>query len=99
MPIQELAYLLKIPRCYQSYGWFYLVSSNCNDGTSFLCGSSKCIPWSFVCDGIAECPDGGDEDGCEFPKTCQQWWDAGYHVSGIYKIRKLFISNSIFLDQ
>ena len=65
-----------------------IVESNCNDKTGFLCSSTDCIPHSFVCDGIPDCISGRDEMNCNFPDSCQAWWNAGYHESGMYNIRK-----------
>ena len=36
---------------------------------------------------------GRDEQDCPSPESCQAWWDAGYHDSGVYNIRKL-LSNA-----
>ena len=37
--------------------------------------------------------DGEDEQGCTLPNSCQEWWDAGYHNSGVYTICE-FINNA-----
>ena len=39
----------------------------------------------FVCDGIPDCWDSQDEMGCNKLNSCQDWWSAGYNVSGIYE--------------
>ena len=75
---------------------FFVVSSNCNDGNSFRCGFTHCIPKSFLCDGIADCAGREDEDNCQYPNTCQEWWKAGYHNSGVYDIRMSTISFIIY---
>ena len=46
----------------------------------------------YKCDGVADCVDRSDERSCQFPRTCQEWWYAGYQESGVYNICKcLFI--------
>ena len=64
---------------------FPSVFDNCNSGTSFLCGSTKCIPLMFVCDGISDCWDSQDEMSCNKLNSCEDWWAAGYSISGIYQ--------------
>ena len=41
----------------------YCESHECPD--AFKCDGSYCIPVHMVCDGIADCPDGEDETGCD----------------------------------
>ena len=57
----------------------------------FLCSSTEFIPIEFVCDGISDCVYGRDEQDFPLPDSCQVWWNAGYHDSGVYKIRKLYL--------
>ena len=68
-----------------------LVATNCNNGNSFRCGPDRCIPKVFKCDGMIDCLNGEDEVGCQFPNSCQEWWDAGYHENGIYPMSKCFM--------
>lgn len=42
--------------------------ANCPED-QFECSSGFCIPYSYSCDGVAECPDGSDED----EKYCGKW--------------------------
>lgn len=35
----------------------------------FDCGEGTCIERDLVCNGVADCPDGIDEDGCIEPPT------------------------------
>ena len=53
---------------------------------SFPCSSSQCISFSYVCDGVQDCWNGQDELNCQFPKSCSDWWDAGYQNNGVYNI-------------
>ena len=68
-----------------------VVAINCNNGNSFRCGPDRCIPKVFKCDGIVDCFNGEDEVGCQFPSSCQEWWDAGYHENGMYAMSKCFM--------
>ena len=44
---------------------FVLVKQDCNpDRYRFLCNNSRCIRYSYRCDGRAQCSDGSDEDKC-----------------------------------
>ena len=64
----------------------FLADDNCNFGNSFLCNELKCIPFEFVCDGVADCISGEDELDCQLPNSCKAWWNAGYQESGLYHI-------------
>ena len=61
---------------------------DCNNGTSFLCRDRKCIPSTLVCDGVSDCDAGDDEEKCQLPSTCWEWWNAGYTSNGQFKVRK-----------
>ena len=65
-----------------------VVETECNNGASFLCDDTKCIPNSKLCDGMLDCENGQDELNCAIPKTCQEWWNAGYVTSGTYTVRE-----------
>ena len=67
---------------------FSFISGSCNPMTALSCGDYTCIPLPYQCDGTPHCLSGDDEKNCMEPTTCQEWWNAGYRQSGVYKIRK-----------
>ena len=75
----------------------FIVNTLCNQGKSFLCGGSYCIPKELVCDGVTDCPGGIDEADCYQPKSCMEWWNAGYKENGFFKIGIVQILKYMFL--
>ncbi|XP_060569363.1 LDL receptor repeat-containing protein egg-1-like [Ruditapes philippinarum] len=59
----------------------------CKEGT-FHCDLVRCIPSRLVCDTYADCKDGDDEKSCGQPRhsSCENWWNAGYRNTGIYRL-------------
>ena len=53
---------------------------------SFPCSSTKCISFTYVCDGVQDCWNGQDELNCQFPQSCSAWWNAGYQNNDVYDI-------------
>ena len=66
----------------------FSVSACSDEGNSFMCDFTKCIPKIFVCDGFADCTDSRDEIECLHvtPRTCGDWWAAGFRQSGTYTV-------------
>lgn len=88
MLLQYYYHVIRVMDSKLRISWICSISAttNCNDENSFLCGLTKCIPSSFVCDGLVDCPGGRDEENCPSPNSCQEFWNAGYEDSGEYRI-------------
>lgn len=69
---------------------------SCNGGRGFNCGDSNCVTWSEYCDNVINCETENDEEDC-LPKTCVDWWNAGYRNKRTDKIREQFMQISVYL--
>ena len=71
------------------YEYLFIVSvENSCFKRSFPCSSFQCISFSYVCDGVQDCWNGQDELNCQFPQSCNAWWNAGYQTNDVYNIGK-----------
>ena len=75
----------------------FIVTTLCNQGTAFLCGGFYCIPKALICDGVTDCPGGIDEADCYQPKSCMEWWNAGFKENGLYKIGIVYTLTYLFI--
>ena len=84
----------------ESVKMYCKLSGSCNPSTSFWCdsyGDFPCIPLQYRCDGLPDCRSEQDEINCA--NTCQEWWDAGYRESGMFKICKYMSIAMIMLKR
>ena len=56
------------------------------------------MPWSEYCDGVIDCATKNDEENCR-PRTCADWWNAGYRDRKIDLIRKFSCNNESLNDK
>ncbi|RWS22983.1 prolow density lipoprotein receptor-like protein [Leptotrombidium deliense] len=50
--------------------------------TQYLCkGGKACIDRKFICDGLSDCPDGDDENGCNKHRNCEPGFYQCKHTS------------------
>ena len=86
---------------YFHYYYYYLAASKCGHQDSFRCSYGECIPMVFKCDGISDCKNGKDEEDCPLPKSCQDWWSAGYQENGVYYtgIENTFLAYGIRISE
>ena len=55
---------------------------------AFYCDAQRCVSYNVTCDTFKDCTDGTDEMNCrtQIFESCQEWFDAGYTLSGSYVI-------------